>query len=119
MLDLNAGVDFDEVEIALFVHQEFDRARVTVADGAQGDTELVHDALTDVGAQRGRRRFFEQLLMAALDGAFAFAEDSTLPCSSARIWIRYGAARDVLFEINVGAPECSAGFLLRLCEKAG
>ena len=40
MLHLDAGIDFNEVEIALFIHQEFDRSRVAVADGFQGFAEL-------------------------------------------------------------------------------
>ena len=47
MLHLNARVDFDEVEIAVLVHQELDRARVGVADARGGP-------LRSLAANRGR-----------------------------------------------------------------
>ena len=43
MLDLDAGVHFEEVEVALGVDQEFDRAGVGVVDGLGGlDRDFTH-----------------------------------------------------------------------------
>ena len=74
MLDLDPAVDLDEVEVAVAVDEELERADVLVAgrdDGPDG-------ALGEVGAGRvgqgRRRRLLEDLLVAALDGAVALAE---------------------------------------------
>ena len=41
MLHLDAGVHLDEVELAVFVHQELDRARVLIADVGQRQRQRV------------------------------------------------------------------------------
>ncbi len=81
---------------------------------------MVHDALADFGAQRRGGRFFEQLLVAALDAAFALAQDFDVAVLVGQD-LEFDVARrgDVLFEIDVGAGEGRARFLLRLRKKAG
>ncbi len=73
VLDLDAGVHFDEVEVAVLV-QELERAGAAVADALAGfDADLA-----DLGAHfRGdarSRRFFHDLLVTALHRAVAFAQ---------------------------------------------
>ena len=73
MLDLDAGVHLDEVELAVLV-EELERAGAAVADRAAGlDAALAHDAPLARG-DAGRRRFLDHLLVAALHGAVALAQ---------------------------------------------
>jgi hypothetical protein len=73
MLDLDAGVHLDEVEIPV-LEQELEGAGTTVADAIAG----FHAHLADGGAlfrrDAGRRRFLDHLLVAALHGAVAFGQ---------------------------------------------
>jgi hypothetical protein len=74
MLDLHARVHFHEVEVALLVHQELEGTRVGVLHGAGGiDDETAHLA-ANLFRNSDRGRFLEQLLVSALDRAFALAQ---------------------------------------------
>src|SRR5262245_24943417 len=74
MFNLDARVHLHEIEAAVLVEQKFDGAGVAVADplaGVYGDTAHL---LAQLVADGRRRRLFDQLLVAALDRAFALAE---------------------------------------------
>src|SRR5690606_35057505 len=74
VLHLDAGVHLDEVEVTLGVHEVFDGAGAFVVAGLGGlDRGLAH-ALAQVGREEGRGGFLDELLVAALHGAVAFAE---------------------------------------------
>ncbi len=96
VLDLDAGIYFDEVEVALFVHEEFDGAGVAVADGFDGFFEFGGNALTDFGAQGGGGRFLKQLLVTPLDAAFALAQDFDVAVL---------VGKDLEFDVTRGADE--------------
>ena len=67
VLDLQAGVHFQEVEAAVLTRHELDRAgRVVVHGPRQGDGLIAHCLARRV-VQQGRRRLFDDLLVAALD----------------------------------------------------
>ena len=74
MFHLEAGVHLQEVEIALTVHDELDRAGRAVVDGAGerhgAGAHFLAERLVDERA----RAFLDHLLVAALDRAFALAE---------------------------------------------
>jgi len=74
MLDLDARVHLEEVEgVALAVDEQFDGAQPAVFEvPGEGDGGLVHRGPQPV-VQVGGRRFFDQLLVAALDRAVARA----------------------------------------------
>src|SRR5206468_2525429 len=74
MLDLQAGVDLQEVEVAGRREQELDGPGVAVADGAGDADGALAEAPTLVGTQGRRGCLLDQLLEAALHGAFALAE---------------------------------------------
>ena len=74
MLHLDARVHLDEVELAVFVHQELDRAGVLVADVGEAAAQCAANLLAHLRRDLQRWRFFNELLMAALDGAFALEE---------------------------------------------
>ena len=79
MFDLNARVHFQKVEILVFVDDELDRAGGEIVHRAgQGDRLLAH-CPTRVGIDKGRRRLFDDLLVAALDGAFALSQIKRIP----------------------------------------
>ena len=50
MLDLDAGVHLDEVELAVFVHQELDGAGVLVADVGEAAAQGAADLLAHLAA---------------------------------------------------------------------
>src|SRR5436190_21413551 len=75
MLHLDSGVHFDEVEVALFVHQELDCSCVGVADGLHGLTKFLSGCRPQLRRHCGGWRFFDQLLVTTLYRAFAFTED--------------------------------------------
>src|ERR1700733_7315914 len=75
VLDLDPGVHLDEVEQALRIHEKLDRARVGVADGLHGGPQSGGNAGAQFPRDGWRGRFLDQLLMAALDGTLALAEN--------------------------------------------
>src|SRR5262249_40057468 len=74
MFDLKARVHFEEVIVVVRVDKEFDGACVDVAADACDSHGGIAHAFPKLGRHDGRRSFFDHFLMAALDGAFAFAE---------------------------------------------
>ncbi len=78
VLDLQAGIHLHEEKLAARVQQEFHRACALVADGLCGlDRRFTH-GLAQFGCQAGRRCFFDDLLMSALNGAVALIEVETV-----------------------------------------
>ena len=71
VLHLDAGVHLDEVELAVFVHQELNGTGVLIADLGETTAKGFADLLAHLRRYLQRRRFFNQLLMAALNGALA------------------------------------------------
>ena len=75
VLDLQARVHFQEVEGAVLAGHEFDRAgRIVVDRLGQRDSLCAHQAPRVFLVKQGRRRLLDDLLIAALDRAFALAE---------------------------------------------
>ena len=71
VLDLEARVHLEEVEVALRVDDELDGAGALVADRATGGDGRVAEPGTERGVDGGRRRLLDDLLVAALDRALA------------------------------------------------
>ena len=71
MLDLDPGVDLDEVEVVVGVDQELAGARVDVAGGLGEPDGGLAEFRTDFQRQGGRGRFLDELLMPALERAVA------------------------------------------------
>ena len=74
VLDLEPRVQLDEVEGAVGTEQELERPRVAVVDRAGGALGRVLQLPPSLVVERGRRRLLDQLLVPALDRAFALAE---------------------------------------------
>ena len=73
MLDLQAGVHLDEVELAVLV-EELDRAGAGIAERGDGVGDDAADPGALLGIDGGRGGFFQDLLVAALQRAIALAE---------------------------------------------
>ena len=78
MLHLNTGVHFHEVEVTVFVDQEFYRSNSFVLHGfCSLDGSLSHFLAQFIGHER-RGRFFYQLLVATLNRTVALTEVACL-----------------------------------------
>ena len=73
MLDLEARVDLEEIEVEMRVDEKFDGARIDVASGAGETHGGIAHLFAEIGRHDGRRSFLDHFLMAALDRAFALA----------------------------------------------
>ena len=74
VLDLEAGVHLEEIELPVGSDDEFDGAGGVVADGLGERDGLLAHRLARCLVDRRRRRLLDDLLVAPLDRAFALAE---------------------------------------------
>src|SRR5207249_1754394 len=74
MLDLQARVYFQKIKIEMRIYKKFDRAGIDVSSGARKAHGSIAHFFTQVRRDDRGRRFFDDFLMPALNGAFAFAE---------------------------------------------
>ena len=76
VLDLQPGVHLEEEEVAVLVRHELDGARAGVADRVGSQPRRVEQlgAHARCAFDERRGRFFDDLLVAALNGALAFAD---------------------------------------------
>ena len=76
VLDLEAGVHFDQIRRPVRRDQKFHRGQRMVTHGAHQAAGVILEALAQFAghARPGRRRDFDQFLMVALHGAVAFIE---------------------------------------------
>ncbi len=81
MLHLQAGVHFEEIEVAAGVDDELHRSGRIVADGVRESDRLGTHRRAQGGIDRRRRRLLDDLLVAPLDRALALAEmdDGAVP----------------------------------------
>src|SRR5690554_802236 len=111
MFDLDAGIHLHEREIAVFIHEELERPGRDIAAVAHGRSDLFCHLLAECIRDGRARRFFDDFLMPALNGAFTFAEDpdlalpigEDLPFDMPRFF-------DVALEIERIVFEARAGF---------
>ncbi len=117
VLDLDAGVHFHEVEVALRIHQELERAGVGVLHGARGvDDRRAHLAPHLVG-DRDRRRLLDQLLVAALDRALALAQVHDVAVMIAEDLVLDVPRRlEILLDVDIADAERRLGLALRRAE---
>ena len=107
MFDLQAGVHLQEIEAAVGqVHQELQRASVDVTHRAHGRHACLAHATAQVRVQQRRRRFLDDLLVAALDGALALAEVDGVTVNVAEdLELDVARAGDQPFQVDVGVAE--------------
>ena len=106
VLHLYASVHFDEINRTVLIHQKFNRARAAVTDLFERRDNLIAHLRPPPGIDRRRRGFFDELLVAALDAAFAFAQ---MDDSAMRVpeHLKFDVARtfDEFLEIHVRNAE--------------
>src|SRR5262249_60741008 len=74
VLDLQPGVHLEKEELTCLRDQELYRAGVLVCDAARGGDRGRRQARAEGGRQNGGRGFLDDLLIAALNRAFALAQ---------------------------------------------
>ena len=118
VLDLDARVDLDEVELAAIdVEQELDRAGVPVADRAAQPRRGIADPAAQIVGEVDARRDLDDFLMAALDRAVALPEVHEVAVRVAEdLHLDVLGARDVALEEHVGPAERRLRLALRLFE---
>ena len=79
VLDLDARVHLEEVELPARVEQELDGAGAAIVHGARRFDRGRPHARAQVRVDRRRRRFFQELLVTPLDAALALAEMKVIP----------------------------------------
>lgn len=110
---LDAGIHFHEIEVAVFVEEEFDGAEAFVADGfACFDSGFAHLLAEFFGQYRGGG-FFEEFLVASLDGTIAFAEvDDIAVLVAGDLDFDVSRLFDVFFDVEAAISEGGLSFLL-------
>ena len=114
MLDLEAGVHLEEVEGAVLPGDELDRAGgIVVHRLGERDRLLAHLAPRRLVEQR-RRRFLDDLLVAALDRAFALAEiDDVAVLVAEHLDLDMARIDDEFLDEDAVVAEGGRGFRLR------
>ena len=113
VLNLDTGVHFDEIELAVFV-QKFERTGAAIADAATGFRAACTEFFDELARNAGGGRLFHNLLITALHGAVAFAQiDGVLEV--VREHLNFDVARifQELFQIDLVRAECGIGLRLR------
>ena len=112
VLDLEPRVHLEEVERSVRVEQELDRAGVGVADRAR-PPRRPQSAMppAQVRIDGDRRRFLDDLLMAALDRALALDERNDRAVADRRAaGSRCAAVAEAALEVHGRIAECGARF---------
>ena len=115
VLDLDARIDLDEVELAgIGIHQELDRAGAVIVGGV-ADLEAVVGQFLALGIREiGRRRALHDLLVAALHRAVTLEEmdDIAVPVAE-DLHLDMAGALDELLEIDLVLAEGGLGLAAR------
>src|SRR3954470_16165995 len=112
MLDLQPGVELDEVHLVV-IEEEFAGARIGVPDRASGGEPRREEPLLELGTprenERRRRSFFDDLLVTALDGALASAEMEREPAVAEDLHLDVTRSGKVALEVDGVLAERGAG----------
>src|SRR6185312_54187 len=114
MLDLNTRVHLDEVQAAVFVHEELDSAGVDVSNIAEAAFEFVANLLSEFWRYLRRRRFFNELLMPPLNTALAFAQRHYFSMLIGDdLELNVARPLDKLLHVKIAISECGCGLGMR------
>ena len=118
MLDLEARVDLEEVEVARRVHQELEGSGVRVLHRAGGVDDGAAQLAAQLLGERRRRRLFDELLVPPLDRALALAEVHHVAVMVAEhLDLDVARRLDVLLDVDVADAERGLGLALRGLER--
>src|ERR687897_987553 len=113
MLDLEAGVHLDKVELSARV-DELHGARALVTQGADQVGRGRHESLSYVLRQARRRRFLDELLVAALDGAVPLGEGYRLTVSVGEdLYLHVPEPLQVFLDVDRAVAEVGRGLPTR------
>ena len=105
MLDLQAGVHFEEVKFAVFV-QEFHGADAAIVHLARAIRAEIADEIALFLRQDGRAAFLDDFLVAALDGAVALAEVNHVALAVAQyLHLDMAWIGEVFFHVHVAVAK--------------
>ncbi len=117
MFDLDARVHLEEVEFARRREQEFDRAGTDVPDRARRRRRRFRQAAAQRRRHGDRWRLLDQLLMAALDAAFALAQrDDAAMTVRQHLDLDVPRSLEILLDVDAAIAECLQGFPTRCLE---
>ena len=74
MFNLQAGIHFQKIEIAFGIDNKFNRSGTVIINRHCQPNGLLAHGLAGAGVQKRRWGFFDHLLIAPLDRAFAFVQ---------------------------------------------
>src|SRR2546421_9653692 len=106
MLHLQPRVHLEKVEAALRVHQELERARVDVSDGARARDRGVRQPALGRRREVRRRRLLHELLMTPLDRALALVQvdDAALRVAE-DLDLDVAGRLEIALDVDLGAAE--------------
>src|SRR5579884_1208173 len=125
MLDLNARIDLDKVEITtVHIDQELDRAGIVQMHGSSDGQGGVKNALAQSWIEVKRRCNFDHFLMAALEGAITLEEmDEVAVTITQELHFEMAGAGDEFFQEHIGNTEggssLAAGLIQSVIELFG
>ena len=106
MFDLKPGVHLDEIKLAIFI-QKFDGSGTDIVHVANGFGTDTADPGPGFGVNHRRRRFFENLLVATLQGTIPFAQMHTVALAIAEhLHLDVARASEVFFYIDCIITKC-------------
>src|SRR6516225_4597790 len=106
MLHLDSGIHLHEIETTILVDEILNRAGVFVSHGFSKPHGTIPHFLPQVLIDQGRRTFFDDLLIPALDRAIALAEmDESSVTVAQNLKLDMMRAFNKLFDINAAVCE--------------
>ena len=120
VLDLDARIDLDEVElVGVGIHQELDRAGAEIVGGVRDLQRVVAQLAALRRVEIGRRRALHDLLVAALHRAVALEQmDDVAVLVAEQLHLDVAGPLDQLFEIDLVLAERGLGLALGLRDLA-
>ena len=112
VLDLDAGVGLDKPELrrVVGVDKELDGAHARVGNRSAELDRCSADLVTDLGGQVGRRRNFDDLLVASLHAAVTLAEVGDGAAVAHDLDLDMSRSQHELLDIDVASAEGLGGF---------
>ena len=121
VLDLDARIDFDEIElVVLGVEQELDGPRVLIGDRLADLDRRLADRIANLRVQKRSRRDLDHFLMASLDRAVSLEQmDQVSMLVAEQLHFDVTRLRNEFLDKNVGRSERGHRFALSRLKQSG